>query len=53
MTREYLRKAAKPEEAGHGLIVISHGYESTSGKKKMSATICSGRRSDINLVEVE
>ena len=53
VTKEYLRKAAKPEEAGHGLIVISHGYESTSGKKKMSATICSGRRTDISLVEVE
>ena len=50
--KEYNRKAALPEEAGHGLIVISHGYESTSGKKKMSATICSGRRSDINLVEI-
>ena len=51
--KEFKRKACKPAEAGHGLIVISHGYESTSGNTKMSATICSGNARDISLVEVD
>ena len=50
--RSYKRKAAKPESAGHGLIVISHGYESTGGNTKMNAKICSGSQSDIFLEEV-
>ena len=37
----------------HGLIVMSHGYESTTGNRKMTATICSGSVKDIALVEVE
>jgi hypothetical protein len=50
--RTFKRKAAKPESAGHGLIVISHGYESTGGNTKMSAKICSGNQSDILLEEI-
>ena len=49
----FKRKACKPEVAGHGLIVLSHGYESTSGNTKMSATICSGNARDISLVELD
>ena len=51
--KTFKRKACKPEVAGHGLIVISHGYESTSGNTKMSATICSGSARDISLVEID
>ena len=51
--KEFKRKACKPAEAGHGLIVISHGYESTSGKLKMSAKICSGSVKDVSLTELD
>ena len=51
--KTFKRKACKPAEAGHGLIVISHGYESTSGKLKMSAKICSGSVKDVSLVELD
>ena len=51
--KEFKRKAAKPAVAGHGLIVISHGYESTGGNKKMTATICSGSVRDVSLVELD
>ena len=51
--KTYKRKACKPADAGHGLIVISHGYESTSGNTKMSATICSGSARDISLTELD
>ena len=51
--KTYKRKACKPAEAGHGLIVLSHGYESTSGNTKMSATICSGNVKDISLTEID
>ena len=50
--RTFNRKACKPAVAGHGLIVISHGYESTGGNTKMSATICSGSAKDVSLVEI-
>ncbi len=50
--KTFIRKACKPAEAGHGLIVISHGYESTGGNTKMTATVCSGNAKDISLVEV-
>ena len=53
VNKEFKRKACKPAEAGHGLIVISHGYESTSGKLKMSAKICSGSAKDVSLVELD
>ena len=36
-----------------GLVVVSHGYESTSGNRKMTGTICSGSVNDVPLVEVE
>ena len=51
--KEFKRKACKPADAGHGLIVISHGYESTSGKLKMSAKICSGSVKDVSLTELD
>ena len=51
--KEFKRKACKPAEAGHGLICVSHGYESTSGKLKMSAKICSGSVKDISLTELD
>ena len=51
--KTFKRKACKPADAGHGLIVISHGYESTSGNTKMSATICSGSARDISLTELD
>lgn len=51
--KEFKRKASKPAEAGHGLICISHGYESTSGKLKMSAKICSGSVKDVSLTELD
>ena len=51
--KTFKRKACKPAEAGHGLIVMSGGYESTSGKLKMSATICSGNTRDVSLVELD
>ena len=50
--KTFNRKACKPAEAGHGLIVISHGYESTGGNTKMTATICSGSNKDVSLVEI-
>jgi len=50
--RVFNRKACKYDETGHGLIVISCGYESTSGNRKMSAKICSGSTNDITLYEV-
>ena len=49
----YSRKSCQPATAGHGLIVISHGYESTGGNTKMTATICSGNVRDISLTEIE
>lgn len=52
---DYVRKAAlydPADEDGHGLIVISTGYESTGGNKKMTGKICSGKRADIILTEV-
>ena len=51
--KEYKRKSAQPAVAGHGLIVISHGYESTGGNTKMTATICSGSIRDVSLVELD
>lgn len=51
--KEFKRKACKPAEAGHGLICVSHGYESTSGKLKMSAKICSGSVKDVSLTELD
>jgi formate hydrogenlyase subunit 3/multisubunit Na+/H+ antiporter MnhD subunit len=51
--KTHTRKSCQPAIAGHGLIVISHGYESTSGNRKMSAKICSGRTSDIYLTVVQ
>lgn len=51
--KEFKRKACKPADTGHGLIVISHGYESTSGKLKMSAKICSGSVKDVSLTELD
>ena len=44
-TRTYQRKKATRT------VVISHGYESTGGNKKMSAKICSGL--DIDLVNID
>ena len=51
--KTFKRKSCQPAIAGHGLIVISHGYESTSGNTKMSATICSGSSRDISLTEID
>ncbi|MBO6280598.1 MAG: hypothetical protein J6M95_03355 [Bacilli bacterium] len=51
--KTFKRKSCQPEVAGHGLIVISHGYESTSGNTKMTATICSGSARDISLTELD
>ena len=51
--KTFKRKSCQPAIAGHGLIVISHGYESTSGNTKMSATICSGNARDISLTELD
>ena len=46
ITRTFARKAAlyNPDDPvnPHGIIVISCGYESTGGNKKMTAKICSG-----------
>ena len=54
--KTFVRKAAlydPTDAASHGLIVVSHGYESTGGNRKMTATICSGSYSDVSLVVVE
>lgn len=50
--RTFKRKSCQPSVSGHGLIVISHGYESTGGNTKMSATICSASSKDIILIEL-
>ena len=50
--KTFKRKSCQPAIAGHGLVVISHGYESTGGNTKMSATICSGSARDISLTEL-
>lgn len=42
VTRTFNRKAALYDSEGTGIIVMSVGYESTGGNKKMSAKICSG-----------
>ncbi len=52
--RTFQRKAALYDSSdpdAHGLIVISAGYESTGGNKKMTAKICSGL--DINLTVIQ
>lgn len=51
--RSFKRKAALYDSTNpdaQGLIVISAGYESTGGNKKMTAKICSGR--DVNLTVI-
>lgn len=48
--RTFKRKASLANN-GKGLIVMSTGYESTSGKKKMTAKICSGL--DVKLTNLE
>ena len=50
--KTFNRKSCQPSVSGHGLIVISHGYESTGGNTKMSGTICSGSSKDIILIEL-
>ena len=50
--KEFNRKSCQPSVSGHGLIVVSHGYESTGGNTKMSGTICSGSSKDIVLIEL-
>ena len=50
----FKRKAIlKDSETQHGIICMSTGYESTSGKRKMTATICSSYYTEFTLVEVE
>ena len=47
------RKCIKKDSvANHGIICMSTGYESTSGKRKMTATICRAYATEFTLSEV-
>ncbi len=48
------RKCIKKDTVkNHGIICMSTGYESTSGKRKMTATICTAYYTEFTLSEVE